>query len=95
MIPTNQSEHSLDGAGPMRVEHSVPEGRGEPGERVADNEEGWSDVLPGQELLVLEVSGSGPDLGVYEGVVLPPRHRLVGQVGQHRPRHRARGNLRH
>ena len=61
---------------------------------MADDEEGWRGVLPGQELVVLEVSGPSPDLGVYGGVVLPPRHPPVLQVGQHRPRHGARGNLR-
>ena len=73
----------------------VPEGGGDSGERVADYEEGWRGVPASQELVVLEVAGPGPDLGLYEGVVLPPAHRPVLQVGQHCQRHGARGDLRH
>ena len=48
----------------------VPEGGGQPGERMPDDDEGRSDVLLGQELVVHHVAGPGPHLGVYEGIVL-------------------------
>ena len=48
----------------------VPEGRGQRGERMPDDDEGRSDVLLGQELVVHQVARPGPHLGVYEGIVL-------------------------
>ena len=48
----------------------VPEGGGQPGERMPDDDEGRSAVLLGEELVVHQVAGPGPHLGVYEGIVL-------------------------